>query len=80
MLFLVLGCLLAAGGGAFAYVGMNPPPAPPQPQVSVAHMGPGLPELRPEEKIAASNGKATSPNVITVKPAGASLAKARGKK
>jgi hypothetical protein len=33
-----------------------------------------------KEKIAASNGKATSPNVITVKPAGATLAKARAKK
>ena len=33
-----------------------------------------------KEKVAASNGKANSPNVITVKPAGASLAKARAKR
>jgi hypothetical protein len=33
------------------------------------------------EKVAASNGKATSPNVVTVRPAGsASLTKARGRK
>jgi eukaryotic-like serine/threonine-protein kinase len=51
--FLVLGGVLAAGSGAFAYVGLNPPIAPPQPQVSVARVGPGLPEVR-SEKIGAT--------------------------
>ena len=33
-----------------------------------------------KEKVAASNGKATSPNVITIRPAGLTAAKARGKR
>jgi hypothetical protein len=33
-----------------------------------------------KEKVAASNGKATSPNVVTVRPGGMTAAKARGKK
>jgi serine/threonine protein kinase len=48
-LLVAFGCLLATAGGVFVYAGLHPPPD----TVSLSHStpGPGLPDVRPPDKI-----------------------------
>ena len=46
-----LACLLATAGGVCVYAGFHPPPDPPAPPAATPAAGPGLPDVRPPDKL-----------------------------